>query len=93
MASDFVATRSRRGPRYCLLLAPEQSELSDRVYPASRKAAEDALRNFAELLASRADRRLLGQTEFEVTDLALKIIARAFEAALNERKRGLPAEP
>ena len=37
---------------------------------------------------STPDRQLLGQTEFEVRDLVHKIGAKAFETALDERKKG-----
>jgi hypothetical protein len=71
-----------------LPLTPEQSELSDRIYQTLRKTADDDLRNLADLLASKPARQLLGQTEFEVRDLVHKIGARAFETALDERKKG-----
>ena len=45
-------------------------------------------RRLAELLASKPDRQLLGQTEFEVRDRVHKIGAKALETALDERKKG-----
>jgi hypothetical protein len=69
-------------------LNPEQAELSDRIYQSLRQAADSDLRGLADLLASKPDRQLLGQTEFEVRDLVHKIGARAFETALEERKKG-----
>ena len=71
-----------------LPLTQEQAELSDRIFHSLRLAAEADLRNVADLLASKPDRRLLGPTEFEVRDLVHKIGTKAFEAALEERKRG-----
>jgi hypothetical protein len=71
-----------------LPLTPEQAALSDRIYQSLRQAAESDLRALADLLASKPDHQLLGQTEFEVRDQAHKIGAKAFEAALEERKRG-----
>jgi hypothetical protein len=69
-------------------LTPDQAELSDRIYQSLRQAADADLRLLADLLASKPDRQLLGQTEFEVRDLVHKIGAKAFETALDERKKG-----
>jgi hypothetical protein len=63
-------------------LTPDQAQLSDRIYQALRQAVD------SDLLASKPDRQLLGQTEFEVRDHVHKIAAKAFEAALDERKKG-----
>jgi hypothetical protein len=71
-----------------LPLTSDQSELSDRIYHSLRQAADSDLRYLADLLASKPDRQLLGQTEFEVRDLVHKIGAKAFETALDERKKG-----
>jgi hypothetical protein len=71
-----------------LPLSPDQAELSDRIYHSLRQAADSDLRGLADLLASKPDRQLLGQTEFEVRDLAHKIGAKALETALDERKKG-----
>jgi hypothetical protein len=71
-----------------LPLTPDQTELSDRIYQSLRHAADADLRLLADLLASKPDRQLLGQTEFEVRDLVHRIGAKAFETALHERKKG-----
>ncbi|HJT79260.1 MAG TPA: hypothetical protein VJ739_18840 [Gemmataceae bacterium] len=71
-----------------LPLTPDQAELSDRIFQSLRQAAEADLRTLADLLASKPDRQLLGQTEFEVRDLVHRIGAKAFETALHERKKG-----
>lgn len=76
-----------------LPLTPEQAELSDRIYHTLRQAAEADLRQLADLLASKPDRQLLGQTEFEVRDLVHTIGAKAFETALDERKKGAIKAP
>ena len=70
-----------------LPVTPDQADLSERIYQSLRQAAEADLRGLADLLASKPDRRLLGQTEFEVRDLVHKIGAKAFETALQERKK------
>jgi hypothetical protein len=69
-------------------LTPEQAEPAERIFPSLRQAVDSDLRSLAELLASKPDRQLLGQTEFEVRDRVHKIGARAIETALNERKKG-----
>lgn len=76
-----------------LSLTPEQAELSDRIFQTLRQAAEDDLRQLADLLASKPDRQLLGQTEFEVRDTVHKIGAKALETALSERKKGGTKDP
>lgn len=69
-------------------LTPDQADLAERIYRTLRQATDSDLRGLAELLASRPDRQLLGQTEFEVRDRVHKIGAKAFETALDERKKG-----
>jgi hypothetical protein len=70
-----------------LPLTPEQAELAERIFQSLRQAAESDLRSLAELLASKPDRQLLGQTEFEVRDRVHKLGAKALETALEERKK------
>jgi hypothetical protein len=69
-------------------LTPEQAELADRIYQILRQGVETDLRGLAELLASKPDRQLLGQTEFQVRDRVHQIGAKALQTALNERKKG-----
>ena len=69
-------------------LTTEQAELAERIYQTLRQAADSDLRDLAGLLASKPDRRLLGQAEFEARDRAHKIAAKALETALQERKKG-----
>ena len=71
-----------------LPLTSDQAELSERIYHSLRQAADADLRCLADVLASKPDRQLLGQTEFEVRDLVHKIGATALETALDERKKG-----
>jgi hypothetical protein len=71
-----------------LPLTPDQAALSDRIYQSLRQATDDDLRRLADLLASKPDRQLLGQTEFEVRDRVHQIGARALQTALDERKKG-----
>jgi hypothetical protein len=69
-------------------LTPAQQAEADRIHTALATAAAADLRALAELLAAKADGDLLGPTEFQVRDLALRIGATALEAALAERKKG-----
>jgi hypothetical protein len=77
-----------RAPMSRFPLTPDQAALSDRIYQSLRQAAETDLRTLADLLASKPDHQLLGQTEFEVRDHVHKIGAKALETALDERKKG-----
>ena len=74
-------------------LTTEQAELAERIYQTLRQAADADLRGLAELLASKPDRELLGRTEHEVRDRVHKIGAKAFETALEERKKGGTKDP
>jgi hypothetical protein len=76
-----------------LPLTPDQAELSDRIYHALRQAADSDLRSLADLLASKPDDQLLGRTEFQIRDQVHKIGAKAFQAALEERKKGATKAP
>jgi hypothetical protein len=69
-------------------LTPQQAEAADRILQSLRQAVETDLRGLAELLASKPDSQLLGQTEFEVRDRVHKIGAKAIQTALAERKKG-----
>jgi hypothetical protein len=71
-----------------LPLTAEQAETAERIFQSLRQATESDLRSLAQLLASKPDRQLLGQTEFEVRDRVHKIGAKALETALEERKKG-----
>ena len=74
-------------------LTHEQADLAERIYQTLRQATDCDLRGLAELLASKPDRQLLGQTEFEVRDRVHKIGAKALETALDERKKGGTSGP
>jgi hypothetical protein len=69
-------------------LTPTQEAEAERIFALLKEAAEADLKAVARLLASKADRDLLGATEFAVRDRVLRIGARAIEAALGERKKG-----
>jgi hypothetical protein len=67
--------------------------LAERIFPSLRQATESDLRSLAELLASKPDSQLLGQTEFEVRDRVHPIGAKALATALDERNKGATKVP
>jgi hypothetical protein len=69
-------------------LSAEQEAEAQRIYQVLKQSCERDLLALARLLASKPDRQLLGQTEFEVRDRVHEIGARALAAALEERKKG-----
>lgn len=75
-------------PRISLPLTPEQRDEADRIKHRLMAIVEDEIQGIAELLASKPDRQILGDTEFQVRDRVHKIGAQAIETALDERKRG-----
>ena len=74
-------------------LTPKQQDEAQRIERILMESVRNEIRSIAELLASKPDRQLLGQTEFEVRDLVHKIGAKAIETALDERKKGGTKDP
>ena len=71
-----------------IALNAEQQAEADRIQELLMENVAQEVRVIAELLASKPDNKLLGQTEFEVRDHVHRIGAKAIETALNERKKG-----
>lgn len=69
-------------------LTPEQTAEAERIYQVLRAATDDEHRRLAELLASKSDSQIFGETEFEVRDIVHETGAKAFQAALDGRKKG-----
>jgi hypothetical protein len=69
-------------------LSPEQEAEAQRIFQVLKGSADADLLGLARLLASKPDRQLLGQTEFEVRDRVHQLGAKAIETALAERKKG-----
>jgi len=69
-------------------LTPQQQAEAQRLRELLEGLFAEELRNITELLASKDDRHLLGQTEFELRDLVHRLAGRALQTALNERKKG-----
>ena len=69
-------------------LTPEQQAEAARLYEILRESCDADLKGLADLLASKADRDLLGANELDVRDRVHRIGAKALEAALAGRKKG-----
>ena len=68
-------------------LTTDQAELAERIYHSLRQATDADLRGLAELLASKPDHQVLGQTEFQIRDLVHQIGAKALQAELEARQK------
>ena len=68
-------------------MTPEQFAQAQRVFEISQKAAEDELWRMACLTATKQDGEMLGETEFQMRDMLLRIGAAALETAVNERRK------
>ena len=79
--------------RISLDLTAEQRDEADRIERRLLALVGDEIRGIAELLASKPDRQILGQAEFQVRDRVHRIGARAIETALDERKGGATRGP
>jgi hypothetical protein len=72
-------------------LSAQQQAEAERIYQRIRGAFDDEARRLAQLMASKEDRRLFGQTEFELRDRVHALGAEVLEATAAERaKKGLP---
>jgi len=80
-------------PRFQTDLTTDQRDEADRIERRLLAVVADEVRGIAELLASKPDRQILGQAEFQVRDRVHRIGARAIEAALDERERGATGVP
>jgi hypothetical protein len=69
-------------------LSAEQEAEAQRLFQILKGTSDDDLLALARLLASKKDRDVLGQTEFEVRDRVHPIGAKAIQTALDERKKG-----
>ena len=69
-------------------LTPDQEAEAQRIADNLKAAAAVEIDRMARLLASKDNRSLFGQTEFELRDAVHRIAARGIDAALHERKKG-----
>ena len=71
-------------------LTAEQEAEATRLEELFVVAVKDDLRLLARTLASKENRRLLGETEFEVRDVVHRMGAKAIQLTVNERaKKGV----
>ncbi len=76
-----------------VVLTPEQEEEASRIEDNLKASAAVEIRQIARLLASKENRHLFGETEFQLRDAVLRIAARGMDAALNERKKRGTKDP
>jgi hypothetical protein len=68
-------------------LTPAQEAEAQQLFETIQQAFLDEARQTARLLASKDDRHLLGQTEFEVRDAVHRLGAQVLTSALEGRKK------
>jgi hypothetical protein len=69
-------------------LPEEQARRAEQLLESLKASAEHDLRAIAELLASKPDDQLFGQTEFQLRDLVHRLGAQALQTAAEQRKKG-----
>ena len=70
------------------VLTPEQEAEAERIEDNLKAAAAVEIRRMARLIASKDNRHLFGETEFQLRDVVHGIAARGLDTALDERKKG-----
>ncbi len=70
-----------------IILTPEQEAEAERIEDNLKAAATVEIRRISRLLASKDNRELFGETEFQVRDAVHRIAARGMDAAVAERKK------
>lgn len=70
-----------------LELSEEQEAESQRIYERLRGAFDMELKAMARLMASKQNRELFGQTEYELRDRVHELGARVLETAADERQK------
>lgn len=68
-------------------LNDEQEAEAERIYERLRGAFDEELRRMARLMASRPNKALFGETEFELRDRVHELGARVLETAADERQK------
>ena len=61
---------------------------TEQLYESLKAATEHDLKAIAELLATRPDDQLFGQTEFDLRQLVHRLGAEALQTAAEQRKKG-----
>ena len=75
------------------ILTPEQEAEAAQIKDILMEAAVAELGRVSRMLASKSNRELFGQTEFQVRGIVHALAARPFDAAFAERKKGGTKEP
>lgn len=68
-------------------MTSEQFAEAQRLMEVTSQAVEDELWRMCCLTAGKQDRQLLGQTEFQLRDLMLRVGAIVLETAVNQRRK------
>ena len=76
-----------------IVLTPEQELEAERIEDNLQAATTVEIRRIARLLASKENRHLFGETEFQVRDAVHRIAARGMDAAVAERKKRGTEDP
>ena len=76
-----------------VILTPEQEAEAERIEDKLKAAGTVEIRRIARLLASKENRHLFGETEFQVRDAVHRIAARGMDAAVAERKKRGTEDP
>jgi hypothetical protein len=71
-----------------VVLSAEQEAEAERIEDILKARAAVEIKYVARLLASKSNRELLGQTEFQIRDAVHRVGAAGIDAALEERKKG-----
>ena len=69
-------------------LPEEQARRAEQLYESLKSATEHDLKAIAELLATRPDDQLFGQTEFDLRQIVHRLGAEALQTAAEQRKKG-----
>jgi hypothetical protein len=68
-------------------LPEDQAQRAEQFYESLKAATEHDLKAIAELLATRSDDQLFGQTEFDLRRLVHRLGGEALQTAAEQRKK------
>lgn len=70
-----------------IVLTPEQAEEAERIVDILSAKAQVTVRYLAQLMASKANGQLFGETEFLMRDAVHRLGVEGIDIALHERKK------
>ena len=70
-----------------IALTPEQADEAERIADVLSAKAQVMMRYLAQLMASKANSQLFGETEFLMRDAVHRLGAEGIDIALHERKK------